>query len=62
MAILLDCIIIFRKNLEVQSTLEAGFRHPLEEKPYIKISKYDSKKLNAWSCHNRNWHCWGLKL
>ena len=45
MDVLLNCIMIFRrrKKLEVQRTLEVGFRHPLEEKPYIKISKYDSK-------------------
>ena len=24
-------------KIEIQSTLEAGFRHPLEEKPYIKF-------------------------
>ena len=48
MDVLLDCIMIFgRKKLEVQRTLEACFRHPLKEKPYIKISKYDSKKSDA---------------
>ena len=36
MVVLLDCIMVFRKK-EVQSTLEAGFRHSLGEKPYIKF-------------------------